>query len=249
MRGPRWSGWIRPACTRRPWRGPYGRQAGPLHPCTSSGPYGRSRIKIVGRGRDVRSRRYRYTRPRDTTVVPAMKSARLPVLEVMTSDPVTAVPDLTVAQAASVMRDRGVGSLIVVEGGKAVGILTERDIVTKVAAEDRKASTLKVRDVMTSPVVSVHPHEEVEEAARRMSKRRIRRLPVVQDGKLLGVITENDILRVWPHLVEVTREWARAGMFEEGPGPVEGHCDSCGVYSTQLMRDGKLLLGPECRER
>ena len=181
--------------------------------------------------------------------VPAMKSARLPVLEVMTKDPVTSGPEITVTQAATVMRDRGVGSLIVVEGDKAIGIVTERDIVTKVAAEDRKSSTLKVRDVMTSPVVSVHPHEEVEEAARRMSKRRIRRLPVVQDGKLLGVITENDILRVWPHLVEVTREWARAGLFDEGPGPVEGHCDSCGVYSTQLMRDGKLLLGPECRER
>ena len=167
-----------------------------------------------------------------------MKSARLPVLEVMTTDPVTAAPDLTVVEAASVMRDRGVGSLIVVEGGKAIGIVTERDIVTKVAAEDRKASSLKVKDVMTSPVVS-----------RRMSKRRIRRLPVVQDGKLLGVITENDIVRVWPHLVEVTREWARAGMLEEGPGPVEGHCDSCGVYNTQLMRDGKLLLCPDCRER
>lgn len=186
---------------------------------------------------------------RHTTGVAEPKSARLPVLEVMTTDPVTAPPDLTVVEAASVMRDRGVGSLIVVEGGKAIGIMTERDIVTKVAAEDRKASSLKVKDVMTSPVVSVHPHEEVEEAARRMSKRRIRRLPVVQDGKLLGIITENDIVRVWPHLVEVTREWARAGLLDEGQGPVEGHCDSCGVYSGQLMRDGKLLLCPDCRER
>ena len=96
----------------------------------------------------------------------AMKSARLPVLEVMTKDPVTAEPGITIAQAAVVMRDRGVGSLIIVEGGKAIGIITERDIVTKVAAEDRKSSTMVVKDVMTSPVVSVHPHEEVEEAAR-----------------------------------------------------------------------------------
>lgn len=178
-----------------------------------------------------------------------MRSARLPVLEVMTVDAVTITPDRTVAEASALMRDRGVGSVIVIESDRAVGILTERDVVTKVAADDRRSSELKVRDVMTSPVVSVHPHEEVEEAARRMSQRRIRRLPVVQDGKLLGVITENDILRAWPHLVEVTREWARAGMLDEGPGPVEGHCDSCGVYSTQLMRDGKLLLCPECRER
>lgn len=178
-----------------------------------------------------------------------MKSAHLPVLEVMTADAVTVNPVQTVADAATIMRDRGVGSVIVVDGGKAVGILTERDVVTKVAAEDRRASSLKVEDVMTSPVVSVHPHEDVEEAARRMSQRRIRRLPVVQDGKLLGVITENDILRAWPHLIEVTREWARAGMLEDGSGPVEGHCDSCGVYSAQLVRDGKLLLCPDCRDR
>ncbi|MBI4415547.1 MAG: CBS domain-containing protein [Euryarchaeota archaeon] len=177
-----------------------------------------------------------------------MKNARLPVMEIMTRKPVTAAPDLPVDEAASLMRDRGVGSLIVVHGGKAIGIVTERDIVAKVAAKDKKPSTMKVRDVMTSPVISVHPHEEVEEAARKMNKRRIRRLAVLDDGKLVGVITENDILRIWPDLVEVTREWARVGSFDE-PTMVEGHCDSCGLYSTQLVRDGKLLLCPECRER
>ena len=183
-----------------------------------------------------------------------MKSARLPVMEIMTREPVTAAPDMPVNQAAALMRAREVGSLIVVEGASAVGILTERDIVTKVAANNKKPSSLRVRQVMTSPVISVHPHEAVEEAARKMSARRIRRLAVVQDGRLLGVVTENDILRIWPQLVEITREWAKAGMLEEGmpeegPSTAEGHCDVCGVFSKDLARDGKLLVCPDHRER
>ena len=176
-----------------------------------------------------------------------MKTARVPVLELMTRDPVTASPDLSVDLAAAAMRDRGVGSLIVVSGDMAVGIITERDIVTKVVAANRAPSSLTVRDVMTSPVVSVHPHEDVEAVARKMSARRIRRLPVVQDGKLLGVITENDILRMLPDLVEITREWARTGMLEEGDEVAEGHCDKCGVLSPELVRAEKLFLCPDCR--
>ncbi len=170
------------------------------------------------------------------------------VAEVMTRDPVTAGPELAVDKAAALMRDRQVGSLIIVEGDRAVGILTERDIVTKVVARDRPAAGLRVREVMTSPVISVQAGEDVEEAARRMSARRIRRLPVVDREKLVGVVTENDILRLLPHLVELTREYARAGLGEEATS-VEGHCDVCGVYSADLTRDGKLLVCPDHRER
>jgi len=173
----------------------------------------------------------------------------MPVLEIMTRDPITATPEMTVDRAAAIMRDKGVGSLIVVRDDTAIGILTERDMVTKVCAENRAAASLTVEDVMTAPVIAIHPHDDVEEAARKMSARRIRRLPVVQDGRLVGVVTENDILRLLPHLVEITREWAKTGMLEEEGGPVEGHCDSCGVYSADLVRDGKLMLCPDCRTR
>ncbi|TLZ52015.1 MAG: CBS domain-containing protein [Methanobacteriota archaeon] len=172
----------------------------------------------------------------------------MPVLEIMTRDPVTATPDLAVDKAAAIMRERGVGSLIVVDGASAIGILTERDIVTKVAAANRSPASVRVRDIMTAPIVSVPPHEDVEEAARKMSARRIRRLPVVQEGRLVGVVTENDILRLLPNLVELTREYARAGMLEDSAA-VEGHCDVCGVYSKDLARDGKLLVCPEHRDR
>jgi len=172
--------------------------------------------------------------------------ARVPVMEVMSRSPVTATPDDTVDRVAGVMRTRDIGSLIVVEDGVPAGIVTERDIVTKVAAANLVPQTVKVRDIMTAPVVAIHPHEEVAEAARVMSDRKIRRLAVVEGGKLVGVITENDIIRIWPHLIEVTREYARLGLDEEVRG-IEGHCEACGVYSTALVLDRKLLVCPECR--
>ena len=146
---------------------------------------------------------------------------RVPVMEVMSRSPVTASPDDTVDRVAGVMRTRDIGSLIVVEDGVPAGIVTERDIVTKVAAANLVPQTVKVRDIMTAPVVAIHPHEEVAEAARVMSDRKIRRLAVVEGGKLVGVITENDIIRIWPHLIEVTREYARLGLDEEVRG-IEG---------------------------
>src|SRR2546422_1078851 len=133
------------------------------------------------------------------------------------------------------------------ETGKPMGIVTERDILTKVAAPDKQPSRVLVRDIMTSPVVVVHPHEEVAEAAKLMSQRKIRRLPVVQEGKLVGMITENDIIRVWPQLIEVTREYARAGLESQFAKGIEGHCEACGVYSTNLVWDRNLLVCPECR--
>jgi CBS domain-containing protein len=173
--------------------------------------------------------------------------ARVPVVEIMTPTPVTTTGDATIAAAAKVMREQEIGSLVVIEAGRPSGIVTERDIVTKVAATDQKPSAVRVKDIMTTPLVAVHPHEEVVEAAKLMSRRKIRRLPVVQDGKLVGMVTENDILRIWPTLIEVTREYARAGLETQFSQGIEGHCEACGMYSTNLMWDRNLLACPDCR--
>jgi len=167
-------------------------------------------------------------------------------MEVMSKTPMTASPDETVDRAAATMRTKDIGSLIVVENGRPTGIVTERDIVTKVVAANKVPSSVKVRDIMSSPVVAVGPREEVVQAARLMSERKIRRLAVVDNGKLVGVVTENDIVRIWPDLIEITREYARLGLDEDVRG-IEGHCEACGIYSTNLVLDRRLLLCPECR--
>ncbi len=173
--------------------------------------------------------------------------ARVPVVEIMSTSPLTISADATVAEAASVMRDKEVGSLVVLEDSRPAGIVTERDVVTKVAASNRSSKATSVREIMTSPLIAVHPHQEVAEAAKVMAARRIRRLPVIKEGKLVGMITENDIIRVWPQLIEVTREWDRAGLESQFSKGVEGHCEACGVYSTHLVWDRNLLVCPECR--
>jgi CBS domain-containing protein len=172
--------------------------------------------------------------------------ARVPVLEIMSKSPVTATLDETVDHAAATMRTKDIGSLIVVENERPTGIVTERDIVTKVVAVNKVPSSVKVRDIMSTPVVAVGPREEVVQAARLMSDRKIRRLAVVDNGKLVGVVTENDIVRIWPDLIEITREYARLGLDEDVRG-IEGHCEACGIYSTNLVLDRRLLLCPECR--
>ncbi len=173
--------------------------------------------------------------------------ARVPVVEIMTATPLTISAEATVAEAAAIMRDKEVGSLVVIQDSRPTGIVTERDVVTKVAAEDRSSKKTKVQDIMSAPLVAVHPHQEVAEAAKVMAARGIRRLPVIREGKLVGMLTENDIIRVWPQLIEVTREWDRAGLESQFAKGVEGHCESCGVYSTHLVWDRNLLVCPECR--
>lgn len=173
--------------------------------------------------------------------------ARVPVEEIMSTTPVTIPLDATVTEAAALMREKHVGSLIVLEGSKPAGIVTERDVVTKVVAADKPSRVTTVQDIMSSPLVAIHPHKEVAEAAKVMAARKLRRLPVIKEGKLVGMLTENDIIRVWPQLIEVTREWDRAGLESQFAKGVEGHCEACGVYSTHLVWDRSLLVCPECR--
>src|SRR5437660_11347950 len=113
--------------------------------------------------------------------------ARIAVVEIMTHKPVTIAAGATVVEAAKVMREKNIGSLVVVDHGTPTGIVTERDLVTKVAASDLQPSRVFVKDIMTSPVVAVPPHEEAAEPAKLTSHGHMRRLPPPQRGKLVGM--------------------------------------------------------------
>ncbi|MEW6741031.1 MAG: CBS domain-containing protein [Nitrospirota bacterium] len=109
----------------------------------------------------------------------------------LTSLPSTA----TVLDAAKYMTDMNVGSVIVVDNDKPSGILTDRDIVTKVLSQDKDPKTTKIRDIMTSPAVTISEDRDIIDVTRLMSERGIRRFPVVDaNGKIIGVITLDDVL-------------------------------------------------------
>jgi CBS domain-containing protein len=171
------------------------------------------------------------------------------VREIMSSAPRTGTPDMTVHQAARQMRSERVGSLVVMKDGRPIGILTERDIVNKVVAEDREAAKLTVGSTMSVPLIFVDPDELVSVAARMMSRRKVRRLPVVKDGRLVGMLTENDVLSLSPALIEITREWSKIlgrGVAGKDDLRTTGYCDVCNAYSAELkMFEGDVLC-PEC---
>ncbi len=126
------------------------------------------------------------------------------VRDVMTMNPLTVVPDTTVRAAIGLMRDRGIQHLPVVDqAGDLVGILTDRDIrhaalvpalAEHLTWEPRRLKALRVRDVMTWSVVTTHPEATLVQAGWTMFRRRIGSLPVVEDGRLIGILTEHDVL-------------------------------------------------------
>ena len=116
------------------------------------------------------------------------------VREVMTRPPLTCRRDTTLATASRRMRDTGCGSLAVLDDrGRLAGILTDRDIAIAVADEDRQPAPRRVEEAMTHPVHTCHPEDDVHAALERMASEKVRRLPVVDDGDLKGMISIDDI--------------------------------------------------------
>lgn len=120
----------------------------------------------------------------------------LKVRDVMVANPVTIGPNALIIEAAKLMRDNKVGSVIVVEKLNVLGIVTERDLVRRVLAENRELKTVKIRDVMSTSVVSVSPEEDVLNAAHIMRQRGIRRVVVMNKEDLIGIITTNDLVKI-----------------------------------------------------
>lgn len=167
---------------------------------------------------------------------------KLLVSEVMTRDPVTVSSRMTLDHAASLMQEHDVSSLIVVRKDVPVGIVTENDFVLKVVAHNLKPGHLTVKDIMSAPLIAVSPRVEITEAARTMSSLRIHRLAVLDDGKLVGILTESDILKISPELIELTREFEkinRPAERIEAPVLAMGICEGCQSFSEELReRDG-----------
>jgi CBS domain-containing protein len=130
---------------------------------------------------------------------PNRKVASMPVDEdrvrgIMSSPVVHVAPHATVSEALRTMIDHDIGAVVVVEGTTAVGVFTERDL-TRRLLDDEGLLDREVREVMSTPVTTVNPADEVVFIFRLMTERGIRRLPVVDSGQLVGIVTERDLLR------------------------------------------------------
>ncbi len=113
--------------------------------------------------------------------------------DIMTKSVVCVKPEDTVKTAACSMKEHDIGSVPVCDENKIIGIVTDRDIVLRVISEEKDCNCVKVRDVMTSNPVVGSPNMKVEEAARIMGERQIRRLPIEENNKFVGMVSLGDI--------------------------------------------------------
>src|SRR5262245_44067987 len=150
------------------------------------------------------------------------------VADVMSSPPVTAVPSETVAEAAARMADHRVGSVVVVDGDRPIGILTERDLV-RFGASGASSEGTKVSEWMTEEPDCVAPDVDVQDAFASLAEHGYRHIPVVEDGRLVGVVSLRDLMRVaqirpvvHPSLVEAPRGLKGVIVAETSVGDVRG---------------------------
>jgi CBS domain-containing protein len=176
------------------------------------------------------------------------------VKDVMSS-PVFTVDEEEVANnAAAMMEKDDLGCVIVSnKAGKSIGIITERDLVIRVVAKNLMPDTMKAKDIMTTPLVTIEPDATISDAARRMTRLDIRRLGVMYKGNMVGIISSKDILGVMPELIEIMQERVRIEGAErsedsgEEEAPLSGYCDRCNIYSENLKeRDGQNICD-DCR--
>jgi CBS domain-containing protein len=176
---------------------------------------------------------------------------KVTVNDAMISSVVTVSSQNSVADAAFLMSQNEVGCLIVENKGEPEGIITESDIINKVVAMDIKASEITIDEIMTKNLIKIDPGRELNEAARFMSKMNIRRLVVVKEGDLKGILTAKDIMTVSPELTEILVENARMENqkdYKKEEQPVPGVCEACGNFMDYLDEiDGKFVC-EECKE-
>ena len=117
------------------------------------------------------------------------------LLEAKGRDVYSIASDARVFDALRLMADKSVGALIVMEGGRIAGVISERDYARKVILHGKSSHELQVRDIMTGKVVTVHPGQTVEECMALMTEKRIRHLPVTEGERLIGVLSIGDLVK------------------------------------------------------
>lgn len=116
------------------------------------------------------------------------------VRDVMTVQPVALPVEAPLTEAARLMRDRNVGDVLVTQGDLLCGVLTDRDIVVRAVASGRDPGATRLSDVCSAGPVTVSPEEDATAAARLMSEKAVRRVPVVERGRPVGIVTIGDLM-------------------------------------------------------
>jgi CBS domain-containing protein len=176
---------------------------------------------------------------------------RLAVRDVMTRTVVTATPDMSAAEAGKKMVENRVGNIIIVKDGGPVGIVTESDMVAKVVARNVKPGSIKLEQLMSKPLITTKSSDDIHDAVLMMAQKKIRRLPVIDDGALVGIITDADVIQVsseinqiLDNLIQMNRE---SVLDRRDVIVTQGECEQCDEFSEDLRQEEGRLKCPRCR--
>ncbi|MEM2924653.1 MAG: CBS domain-containing protein [Methanocellales archaeon] len=179
------------------------------------------------------------------------RSRHIPVSQIMTKKVVTIDINGNASDAAKEMIKHDVGSVIVMKKGEPVGIVTERDMVREIIAPNIKPSEMKIARLMKSPLITISPDSSLIEVAKKMVKMNIRRLPVVEKGELLGIVTDTDVIAASAELNETLLELMeinREPLSESPRSFVQGICERCGAISESLESMNGTLVCESCKD-
>ena len=176
--------------------------------------------------------------------------------DLMTRNFIWVTPETDLRRCAKTMIKKRVGSLIIKEGTELKGILTEKDILWAVFKKSKKGlKDILAKDLMKRKVVTIKPSDDIVDALHRMKKKKVRRFPVVEQGKIIGMLTLNDILKIDPGLFELIAETVKikeqTAKLKKGPirGPrKQGRCEECGEFDL-LYRDDGAWICEACYEQ
>jgi CBS domain-containing protein len=163
---------------------------------------------------------------------------RVLVRDVMNSPVISASPHSTIEDVASKMKDHKIGSIVILEDDKPLGIVTDWDIVSNAVTMDIKPSMLRASDIMQQ-LHTIEGEEGVTEAARLLRQHNIKRLGVIYKSKLVGIISASDVISEKASLLR--------GEIGRGTGNISGYCDECGEWSDLLQYEGGSFTCEECR--
>ena len=178
----------------------------------------------------------------------ANMTTRVLVRDIMNSPVISASPQDTIKDIATKMKEERIGSIVIMENEKALGIVTDWDIVSNAVVKDVKPTMVKASDIMQKLHI-IEGEEGITEAARILRQHNIKRLGVVYKNRLVGIISASDVIAVTPDLVDVISEKAAVmrGEIGRSAGNISGYCDECGEWSDLLQFGEGTFSCEECR--
>lgn len=173
------------------------------------------------------------------------------VADIMMKSPVKALPKASILDCCKLMAEKKVASVVAVDDeDKVVGIITGKDVARKVVAAERNPKSTALSEIMSKEITAVEPGQDIFEAIVAMKNSKVRQVPVIENGRMTGLLTQMQIFNIEPQLFDIMIEKAES---KQNPIPQnnqekEGVCQTCGNYSKELTEQDETLLCSNCLE-